>query len=91
MIVNGKNRYTEPETIGYDHSEAIVEDRILFQSSMSSSSLSSGNLLSSSHGRLKISLSGTSPEMSPKVSSVKESTLNAIENPTRGTKRVLCS
>ena len=91
MIVNGKNRYTEPEIIGYDHSEAIVEDRILFQSSMSSSSLSSGNLLSSSHGRLKISLSGTSLEMSPKVSSVKESTLNAIGNPTRGTKRVLCS
>ena len=91
MIVNGRNRYAELGPTVNDCSETAVEDHILYQSSMSSSSLSSGNLLSSSHGRLKISLSGTSPEMSPKVSSVKESTLNAIGNPTRGTKRVLCS
>ena len=91
MIVNGGSRYTDLETIAYDRLEAAVEDQILNQSSMSPSSLSSGNLSSSSHGRLKISLSGMSLEMSPKASSVKESTFNAIGNPTRGIKHVLCS
>ena len=91
MIVNGRSRYTELATIVYDHSEATVEDQILNQSSMSPSSLSSGNLSSSIHGHLKISLSEMSLEMSPKASSVKESTFNATDNLTRGMIRVLCS
>ena len=44
MIVNGRSRCAELVTIVNDRSEAVVEDHILYQSSMSSSSLSSGNL-----------------------------------------------
>ena len=90
-IVNDGSRHTEPGTIAYGRSKATTEDHLPYQSSMSSSSLSSGNLSPSSHGCLKISLSGTSLEMSPKASSVKESTFNAIGNPTRGTKHVFYS
>ena len=91
MIVHGRSRYTELATIAYGRSEAAIEDQILNQSNMSPSSLSSGNLSSSSHGCLKISLSGMSLEMSPKASSVKESTFNATGDPTRGMKHVFCS
>ena len=87
MIVNGRSRCAELVTIVNDRSEAVVEDHILYQSSMSSSSPSSGNLSPSGHGRLKASLSATSLETSPKAPPVNENTFNA----TRGTKFVLYS
>ena len=91
MIVNGRSRCAELVTIVNDRSEAVVEDHILYQSSMSSSSPSSGNLSPSGHGRLKASLSATSPETSPKAPPVNENTFNATFNATRGTKFVFYS
>ena len=91
MIVNGRNRYAELGPTVNDCSETAVEDHILYQSSMSSSSLSSGNLSPSGRGHLKTSLSGTSSETSPKEPPVKENTLNATVNAARGMKLVFCS
>ena len=44
MIVNDGSRHTESGTIAYGRSEAATEDHFPYRSSMSSSSLSSGNL-----------------------------------------------
>ena len=91
MTVDSRSRYAELVTIVNDRSEAAIEDRILYQPSTSSSSQSSGNLSPSGHGHLKASLSGTSPEMSPKVPPAKENIFNAPVNTIRGTKLVFCS